>query len=89
MIAENAIILLGNAGNTNANVVWQIIISSEPRISIVAPLPLRSRNQPRNGVMKAAPMGNQRKMSEAAVAEIPRLLCNIFAANFWKGKIAE
>ena len=89
MIAANATILLGNAGNTTAKVRWQIIISNEPRMSIVAPLPFLSRNQPRSGVMQAAPIGNQRKMSAAVVASRPRLLCNILAANFWNGKIAE
>ena len=42
-----------------------------------------------NGVTQAAPIGNQRKISDAIVAVRPRLLWSIFAANFWNGKIAE
>ena len=50
------------------------------QMSIVAPLPLRSRKLPRNGVMMAAPIGNQRKILEAVFAEMPdRLHCSISA----------
>ena len=60
-----------------------------PKMSIVAPLPRLSRKPPRNGVISAAPMGNQRKMLAASSAVRWRLFSNMFTAYFWNGKIAE
>ena len=81
--------LLGYSGSTNAKVRWQTIIRMAPKMSIVAPLPLWSRYRPRKGVMAAAPIGNQRKMSAAVWADTPRLLSSMLVAKRWKGKMAE
>ena len=86
MIAENAI---AGVRGTSAKVMWQMNIRIAPIISIVAPLPLWSRNQPSSGVRIMAPIGNQRKMSEACWLVMPRLLSSIPVAKRWNGKIAE
>ncbi len=57
---------------------------------MVAPLPFVSRNLPRNGVIKAAPIGNHLNMSDAVRAEMPsKLHWSIFAPYLWNGNIAE
>ena len=58
-------------------------------MSIVAPLPLKSRNAPRSGVSIIAPMGNHAKRSEASWLEMASVFCSMGTANFWKGKMAE
>ena len=62
------------SGRIKAKIRWQQMSRRAPPMSIVAPLPLRSRKLPRNGVMTAAPIGNQRKMFDAASAVMPSRL---------------
>ena len=80
---------MGRFRCTVANTKWQTNMSTAPSISMLAPFPLLSRKLPRKGVMMAAPMGNQKKISPASVLLIPRLHSNIFTAYFWNGKMAE
>ncbi len=74
---------------TSAKIRWQAVIRIAPSRSIVAPFPLWSRYEPSSGVSTMAPIGNQRKMSEACLAVMPRLLWSMSVAKRWKGKIAE
>ena len=62
----------GNAGSRNAKHRWQAIMITEPIINIDAPLPLRSRKKPRNGVRHMARMGKQLNRREAVAASTPR-----------------
>ena len=67
-MSMRASVLLGNAGRTHAKPRWQTIMMIAPSISIEAPLPLKSRNAPRNGVRTIARIGKQLNSLEAASA---------------------
>ena len=58
-----------------------------PSMSIVAPLPLLSRNAPRNGVSTIARIGNQRKRSAASVLGMLRVTSRKFVAYLWNGLV--
>ena len=59
----------GKAGSRKAKLRWHAIMITEPIISIVAPLPLWSRNMPSTGVRHIASMGKQLKSFDARAAQ--------------------
>ncbi len=80
IMAAYASSMLGNPGSTSAKIRWHAIIRIAPQMSIVAPLPRLSRKRPRNGVMAAAPIGNQRNMPAAVSADTCRLFSSMLVA---------
>ena len=66
--------LLGKAGRRKAKLRWQTIMITAPPISIVAPLPLKSRKPARMGVRIMARMGKKLNSCAADAASIPRVV---------------